>query len=134
MEQRFVLGHDRPHVDLGPVGKLERARHESGHGHGPYDSRTIETGRRRRRNLFLAAAVGWLPVIYGLQLGQPALLVAAGVAVSCALLWRKQDWAAGAFLAVLVLKPQLALLVPAALLLAGRWRAFAAAAIAISAL
>jgi len=88
-------------------------------------------GRDRVRLVFLAAAIGWLPVVYGLQLGQPALLVAAGVAVSCALLWRRQDWAAGAVLAVLVLKPQLALLVPVALLVAGRWRAFAAAAIAI---
>jgi alpha-1,2-mannosyltransferase len=88
-------------------------------------------GRGRIRLVFLAAAIGWLPVVYGLQLGQPALLVAAGVAVSCALLWRRQDWAAGAVLAVLVLKPQLALLVPAALLVAGRQRAFAAAAIAI---
>ena len=91
-------------------------------------------GRGPARLVFLAAAVGWLPVIYGLQLGQPALLVAAGVAASCALLWRRQDWAAGAVLAVLVLKPQLALLVPPALLVAGRWRAFVAAVIAAGAL
>ncbi len=83
-------------------------------------------GRGRARVIFLVAAVGWLPVIYGLQLGQPAVLVAAGVAACYALLRRNRDWAAGAVLAVIVLKPQLALLVPPALLVAGRWRAFVA--------
>lgn len=91
-------------------------------------------GRGRLRVIFLVAAIGWLPVVYGLQLGQPGLLVAAGVAASYALLRRKQDWAAGAVLAVLVLKPQLALLVPAALVLTGRWRAFAASAVVLAAL
>ena len=36
----------------------------------------------RARVVLLAAAVGWLPVIYGLQLAQPGLLVALGVAGS----------------------------------------------------
>jgi len=88
-------------------------------------------GRGRRRLIFLVAAIGWLPVIYGLQLGQPALLVAAGVAACYALLQRDRHLAAGAVLGVLVLKPQLALLVPAALLVTGRWRAFAASAVVI---
>jgi hypothetical protein len=91
-------------------------------------------GRGRVRVLFLIAAVGWLPVIYGLQLGQPALLVAAAVASSYALLRGRSEWAAGAVLGLLVLKPQLALLVPAALLVTGRWRAFAASAIALGVL
>jgi glycosyl transferase family 87 len=91
-------------------------------------------GRARSRVIFLVAAIGWLPVIYGLQLGQPALLVAAGVAASYALLRRNADWAAGAVLGVLVLKPQLALLVPAALLVTGRWRAFIASAVVLGAL
>ena len=91
-------------------------------------------GRGRARAVFLVAAIGWLPVIYGLQLGQPALLVAAAVAVSAALLRRDRDIAAGVVLALTVLKPQLALLVAPALLAAGRWRAFAAAAAAIAVL
>src|ERR1700692_2515743 len=37
-------------------------------------------GTGRVRLIHLAAAVGWLPVIYGLQLGQPGLFVALGVA------------------------------------------------------
>jgi alpha-1,2-mannosyltransferase len=91
-------------------------------------------GRGRKRVIFLVAAVGWLPIVYGLQLGQPALLVAAGVATSYALLRRNYDWLAGAVLGVLVLKPQLALLVPAALLVTGRWRAFTASAVVLAAL
>jgi len=95
--------------------------------------RLAAPGGGRKRVIFLIAAAGWLPVVYGLQLGQPALLVAAGVAVSYALLRRKQEWAAGAVLGVLVLKPQLALLIPAALLVTGRWRAFAASAAVLAA-
>jgi hypothetical protein len=91
-------------------------------------------GQGRARILFLIAAVGWLPLIYGLQLGQPALLVAAAVAAAYALLRGKSEWAAGAVLGLLVLKPQLALLVPAALLVTGRWRAFAASAVALAVL
>ncbi|TAN33691.1 DUF2029 domain-containing protein [bacterium] len=81
-------------------------------GHGP------------ARLIHLAAALGWLPVIYGLQLGQPGLLVALGLAASCALLGAGRPGWAGVALGVLALKPQLAFLVPAALLVAGRHRAF----------
>jgi glycosyl transferase family 87 len=94
--------------------------------------RLATPGSGRMRVIFLVAAVGWLPIVYGLQLGQPALLVAAAVAASYALLRRKSDWAAGAVLGLLVLKPQLALLVPAALLVTGRWRAFAASAVVLA--
>jgi alpha-1,2-mannosyltransferase len=84
-------------------------------------------GRGRSRVLYLVAAIGWLPVIYGLQLGQPGMLIALGVAACYALVQRDREVAAGAVLGVMVLKPQLAILVPAALLVTGRWRAFAAA-------
>jgi hypothetical protein len=76
------------------------------------------------RLIHLAAAVGWLPVIYGLQLGQPGLFVALGVAASYALLRSGRPALAGIALAPLVFKPQLAFLVPAALLFARRDRAF----------
>ena len=78
----------------------------------------------RERLIYLAAAVGWLPAIYALQLGQPALFVALGVAGSYALLRTGRPFLAGLPLGVLALKPQLAFLVPAALLLSGRMRAF----------
>jgi hypothetical protein len=91
-------------------------------------------GSGRLRELFLAAAIGWLPVIYGLQLGQPGMFVALGVAGSYALLRAGRPWWAGIALGVIVLKPQLAFLVPLALLAAGRLRAFAASAAALGTL
>jgi hypothetical protein len=91
-------------------------------------------GHGRMRLLYLVAAVGWLPVVYGLQLGQPGLLVAAGVAGCYALILRDRQVAAGVCLGVLVLKPQLAFLVPPALLVTGRWRTFIAAAAVLAVL
>ncbi|MGH7764899.1 MAG: glycosyltransferase family 87 protein [Candidatus Dormibacteraceae bacterium] len=83
------------------------------------------------RLIHLVAAVGWLPVIYGLQLGQPGLFVALGVAASYALLKSGRPGWAGVALAPLVMKPQLAFLVPLALLAARRDRAFLAGALTL---
>ena len=90
-------------------------------------------GTGRIRLVHLAAAVGWLPVIYGLQLGQPSLFVTLGVAGSYALLRRDRPFLAGLALGALVLKPQLAFLVPAALLVSGRYRAFWGSVVAVGA-
>jgi len=81
-------------------------------------------GASRLRIVYLAAAIGWLPVIYGLQLGQPGMFVAAGVAGSYALLRGGKPVWAGVALGALALKPQLAVLVPLALLAARQDRAF----------
>jgi hypothetical protein len=83
------------------------------------------------RLIHLAAAVGWLPVIYALQLGQPGLFVALGVAASYALLKADRPFWAGIALGALALKPQLAFLVPPALLLSGRTRAFWGSVVAL---
>ena len=88
----------------------------------------------RARVIYLAAALGWFPVIYGLQLGQPNLIVAAGVAGSYVLLRNKHVWWAGIPLGALALKPQLAFLVPLGLLAARQYRAFAVSVIAVGAL
>ena len=80
--------------------------------------------RGGERLILLAAALGWLPVIYALQLGQPGLFVALGVAGSYALMRSGRSFLAGLALGALALKPQLAFLVPAALLLGGQMRAF----------
>jgi glycosyl transferase family 87 len=96
--------------------------------------RLAAPGQGRARLIQLAAALGWLPIIYGLQLGQPGLFVALGVAASYALLRTGRQWWAGVVLGLLVLKPQLAFLVPPALLVSGRYRAFAGSAIALAAL
>ena len=86
--------------------------------------RLASPGHGRWRIVHLAAAVGWLPVIYGLQLGQPGIFVALGVAACYALVRAEQPLWAGVALGALALKPQLAFLVPAALLVSGRTRAF----------
>ena len=88
-------------------------------------------GAGRLRLIHLLAALGWVPVIYGLQLGQPGIFVAFSVAGSYALLRSGRSLAAGLALGTIVLKPQLAFLVPIALLVAGRYRAFAGAVVAI---
>jgi hypothetical protein len=88
-------------------------------------------GAGRWRLIYLVTALGWLPVIYGLQLGQPGMFVAFGVAASYALLRSGRHLESGLALGLIVLKPQLGFLVPLALLVAGRYRAFAGAVIAI---
>jgi hypothetical protein len=93
--------------------------------------RLAAPGHRPVRLVHLAAALGWLPIIYGLQLGQPGLFVALGVAASYALLRAGRPVWAGIALGVLALKPQLAFLVPLALLVSGRNRAFAGSALAL---
>src|ERR1700682_3797041 len=93
--------------------------------------RLASPGHRPWRLIQLAAAIGWLPVIYGLQLGQPALFIALGVAACYRLLKAERPFWAGFALGVLALKPQLAFLVPAALLLAGRTRAFWGSVVAL---
>jgi len=91
-------------------------------------------GVGRARIIYLAAAVGWLPVIYGLQLGQPGMFVALGVAGSYALLRAERPLLAGLALGLLALKPQLAFLAPLALLAARQDRAFLGSVIAVGAL
>src|ERR1700676_2906523 len=93
--------------------------------------RLASPGRGAWRLVHLAAAIGWLPVIYGLQLGQPGIFVALGVAGCYALLRTERPFWAGVALGALALKPQLALLVPAALLVGGRTRAFWGSVVAL---
>jgi len=70
----------------------------------------------------LGAAV-LLPVFVGVLFGQVSLVVVAAVALSWWLLSRGRPGLAGLALSVLILKPQIAFLVPLALLLAGYGRA-----------
>jgi hypothetical protein len=83
------------------------------------------------RLIHLVAALAWIPVIYGLQLGQPGIFVALGMAGSYALLRSGRPFLSGLALGVIVLKPQLGFLLPIALLAGGRYRAVAGAAVAI---
>ena len=88
-------------------------------------------GSGRWRLVHIAAALGWLPVIYTLQLGQPGLFVGLGVAACYALLRAGRPFWAGCALALLALKPQLAFLAPAALLVGGQTRAFWGSVVAL---
>ncbi len=72
-----------------------------------------------------AALAPWW-VLHAVNLGQVVPLVAAGVVVAWRLLRDDHDFAAGLALAVILLKPNTAVLVPIVLLVAGRYRAFAA--------
>ncbi len=88
--------------------------------------RLTAPGSALARYAHLALFVGLFPTAYGLMVGQPVVLVAAVVAVSWWLAESRRDVLAGLALSLIVLKPQLALLVPLCLLVAGRWRIFGA--------
>jgi hypothetical protein len=94
----------------------------------------VAPGAGPARLIHLVAALAWLPVIYALQLGQPGLLVALGVAGSYALLRKHRQFLSGLALGVIVLKPQLGFLLPIALLAGGRYRTVAGASVGIGAL
>jgi hypothetical protein len=68
------------------------------------------------------SAAALLPVFVGVLFGQVSLLVVVAVALSWWLLTRGRPWLAGLALSALILKPQVAFLVPLALLASAYWR------------
>jgi hypothetical protein len=70
--------------------------------------------------------VGVFPVAFGVMVGQPGPWVAAAVALAWWLMRNNRPVWAGLVLSLIVLKPQLALLVPACLLVSGHTRTFVA--------
>ncbi len=86
------------------------------------------------RGIYLGLALGFLPTFVAIAYGQLGPLVAVSLAGSWLFLRRRREVAAGLLLSTIALKPQLALLVPLALLAAGYRRAFLAAAAAGAAL
>jgi hypothetical protein len=90
---------------------------------------------------WLAAGAALAPwwVLHAVHLGQVVPLVAAGVVVAWRLVRERRELAGGGALVMTALKPNTAFVVPFALLVAGRYRAFAAwaapgAAVAVIAL
>jgi alpha-1,2-mannosyltransferase len=73
--------------------------------------------------LFLTAACVY-PVLIAIQTGQVTPLIAAATVLAWWLAMRDRDVLAGLVLVAFVLKPQVAILVPVALLIAGRRRLF----------
>ena len=88
--------------------------------------RLLAPGSTGRRLLLLVAGLALYPVALGLALGQPTMLVLAGVSLCCLLLARDRPLLAAAALAFIAVKPQSSFLVPFALLFSGRIRVFAA--------
>jgi hypothetical protein len=86
---------------LAPPGKLAKAAH-------------------------LVLLLGVFPVAFGVMVGQPGAWVAAAVATAWWLLRNDRPVWAGLALSLIVLKPQLALLVPLCLLVSGHARTFGA--------
>ena len=87
--------------------------------------RILAPGSIGRRLLLLVAGLALYPVVLGLALGQPTVLVLAGVSASYWLLRRNRPLLAALALALIAVKPQSSFLVPFALLFAGRIRLFA---------
>ena len=79
-------------------------------------------GRWPWRGLWLLGALAWYPVLYGLRLAQPDLLILALVAVAWRLAHDERPYLAGAVLGLSVIKPQLTLFLPLVLLASGRWK------------
>ncbi len=74
----------------------------------------------------LALLLGVFPVAFGVMVGQPGALVAAAVATAWWLMRRQHPVWAGLVLTLIVLKPQMAFLVPICLLASGHARTFGA--------
>ena len=82
----------------------------------------VAPGRGWTRGLWLLGALAWYPVVYLLSLVQPDGLVILLVAAAWKLSQIKRPYLAGAVLGMAVIKPQVTLLLPLALVAAGRWR------------
>ena len=74
------------------------------------------------RWLWLLAAFAWYPVLYGLSLVQPSLVMVLIVAIAWKLADTEKPHLAGVVLGLSVIKPQYVLALPLVLLVAGRWR------------
>jgi hypothetical protein len=83
-------------------------------------------GGRLLRLIHGVGAAVLLPVFVSILFGQVSLVVVAAITMSWWLLSRGRPWLAGLALSALILKPQMAFLVPFALLLAGYARVFLA--------
>jgi hypothetical protein len=84
----------------------------------------VSTGTGRWIAVVGALTPWW--VLHAVNLGQVVPFVAAGAVVAWRLMREEKEIAAGVVLSVIFLKPNTAILVPVALLVAGRYRVFGA--------
>jgi glycosyl transferase family 87 len=78
------------------------------------------------RVLWLLGALAWYPLLYGLSLAQPDLVILGLAAIAWRLAEANRPYVAGVVLGLSVIKPQLLLIMPLVLLAAGRWKIVAA--------
>lgn len=88
----------------------------------------VTPGSRVTKAAVVLAGATTYPVLICVHMGQVALLVGVAIVAAWALLRRGHHVAAGLALSVIFLKPQVAYLVPLALLAWGAWRAVAVSA------
>ena len=86
----------------------------------------VAPGTGLTRAAHLALFVGLFPTAFGVMVGQPVALVAAAVAASWWLAEHRMPVLGGLALSLVAIKPQLALLVPPCLLVAGQRQMFVA--------
>ena len=86
----------------------------------------LAPGTRFARAGHLALLLGVFPVAFGIMVGQPGAWVAAAAATAWWLMRHDRPVWAGVVLSLIVLKPQLAFLVPLCLLVSGHARTFGA--------
>ncbi len=86
----------------------------------------LAPGTRLARAAHLALMLGVFPVAFGVMVGQPGAWVAGAVATAWWLMRHDRPVWAGVVLSLIILKPQLALLVPVCLLVSGHARTFVA--------
>jgi hypothetical protein len=79
-------------------------------------------GQRGVRWTHLAAVLALYPVVLALMLGQPAVLSTAALVLGWWLLHKDRPVLAGMVLALALIKPQIGFLVPAVLIVSGRWK------------
>jgi len=82
----------------------------------------VAPGRGLLRLIHAVGAAALLPIFVGVLFGQVSLLVVAAVALSWWFLSSGRPWLAGLALSALILKPQIAFLVPVAFVLSGYGR------------
>src|SRR5258708_19003063 len=91
----------------------------------------LAPGTRFARAAHLALLLGVFPVAFGIMVGQPGAWVAAAVATAWWLMRHDRPVWAGVVLSLIVLKPQLAFLVPLCLLVSRHARTFGARLVAL---
>jgi hypothetical protein len=89
-------------------------------------SQAYAPAERWKRTAFALSALGFLPVFVMVEAAPLSPVVVAGVAACALLLKRGRDIAAGLALSLIIIKPNLAVLVPFGILAAGYVRVFTA--------